>query len=242
MATRDFDSREMWTVFKVMAEFVEGFEELRDIRPAVSIFGSARTVRGTKYYDLAMTVAQKLAEAGYSTITGGGPGIMEAGNRGAKKGGGRSVGLNIELPMEQKGNRWQDLSLEFDYFFVRKVMFVRYASGFIILPGGFGTMDEFFESLTLIQTHKIYHFPVVLMGRDYWRGLYRWMKTKMIGEGTIGENDLDLLTLTDDPDRAIEVIKRGATMQEEAAAGPMPSAKTAMAAEKKQRRRRRKAR
>jgi uncharacterized protein (TIGR00730 family) len=209
MATRDFDSREMWTVFKVMAEFVEGFEELRQIRPAVSIFGSARTPKGTPTYQLAMTVAERMAKAGYSVITGGGPGVMEAANRGARKGGGKSIGLNIELPMEQSPNRWQDVSLEFDYFFVRKVMFVRYASGFVILPGGFGTMDEFFEALTLIQTHKIYHFPVVLMGKEYWRGLVRWMKSKMIGEGTIDAGDLDLIHITDDPDEAVEVIRRG---------------------------------
>jgi uncharacterized protein (TIGR00730 family) len=236
MTTRDFDSREMWTVFKVMAEFVEGFEELRSVRPAVSIFGSARTEKKTPYYELAMTVAEKAAQAGLSVITGGGPGIMEAANRGAKKGKGTSVGLNIELPMEQHTNRWQDVSLEFDYFFVRKVMFVRYASGFIILPGGFGTMDEFFESLTLIQTHKIYHFPVVLMGREYWDGLYRWIKDKMVGEGTIDESDLDLLTLTDDPDEAIAVVKHSIEVAGSLKPMAMPSAKTAMLEARKRRR------
>jgi uncharacterized protein (TIGR00730 family) len=235
MATREFDGREMWTVFKVMAEFVEGFEELRQIRPAVSIFGSARTPKGTPYYDLAVRVAEAFARAGYSIITGGGPGIMEAANRGARKGKGRSVGLNIELPMEQRPNRYQDLSLEFDYFFVRKVMFVRYASGFVILPGGFGTMDEFFESLTLIQTHKIYHFPVVLMGKDYWRGLWRWMKGSMVKEGTIDASDLELLTLTDDPDEAVRVVREANHAGDE----PGPLTRASMKAPRGQGRKRR---
>jgi uncharacterized protein (TIGR00730 family) len=237
MTTRDFDGREMWTVFKVMAEFVEGFEELRRVRPAVSVFGSARTPRGDRYYDMGVALGEALARAGYTVITGGGPGIMEAANRGARKAKGLSVGLNIELPMEQSPNRWQDVSLEFDYFFVRKVMFVRYASGFVILPGGFGTMDEFFESLTLIQTHKIVHFPVVLMGKEFWRGLYRWMKTRMVQEGTIDLAELDLLHLTDDVDEAVEIIRKG---NGEPRDGSLTTASMKTSRPKRKRRRRRK--
>jgi len=189
-----------------MAEFVEGFDLMARMRPTVSIFGSARMKRRDPYYRMAVTTAEKLAKAGYTIVTGGGPGIMEAANRGARKGGGTSIGLNIDIPTEQEPNKYLDEMMEFRYFFCRKTMFVRYASAIVILPGGFGTMDELFESLTLIQTHRTARFPVVLMGKDYWRGLLRWMKTTMIPHGTIAQADLDILNVTDDPDETVQII------------------------------------
>jgi uncharacterized protein (TIGR00730 family) len=204
----DLTGKETWRVFRIMSEFVEGFESLGNVGPAISIFGSARTKRNDPYYKLTMQVAEKLARRGFAVISGGGPGIMEAANRGAKKGKGTSIGLNIHLPQEQKPNGYQDISLHFRHFFARKVMFVKYASGYVIMPGGFGTMDEFFEALTLIQTGKIRRFPVVMMGKKYWGGLLRWVATTMVAEGTISKEDLDLFLLTDDPEEALGHIIR----------------------------------
>lgn len=199
-----------WQIFKVMSEFVEGFETLGRIGPCVSIFGSARTQPENKYYQLAVEIGRKLADAGFGVITGGGPGIMEAGNKGAKEGNGKSVGLNINLPFEQTHNEYIDMDklINFDYFFVRKVMFMKYAQGFIVLPGGLGTLDELFEALTLIQTEKIAQFPIVLVGRSYWDGLFEWIRTKMLEEEhNINAEDLYLVNLVDTADEAVEVIK-----------------------------------
>jgi len=198
-----------WATFKIMAEFVEGFEKMSKIGPCVSIFGSARTKADTKYYDLAVEVAKKLVNAGFGVITGGGPGIMEAGNKGAFEAGGKSVGLNIELPFEQFHNRYidRDKNINFDYFFVRKVMFVKYAQAFIAMPGGFGTLDELFESLTLIQTHKVAHFPVVLIGSDYWGGLLDWIKKTMCDQyNNLNPEDVALIKLVDTADDAVNYI------------------------------------
>jgi len=190
-----------------MAEFTEGFEELASVGPAVSIFGSARTKPGDKYYKLAEQTAAELVRAGFAIITGGGGGIMEAANKGASEAGGQSIGLNIELPMEQVPNEYQNMSLHFRYFFVRKVMFVKYAHGFIVFPGGYGTMDEFFESLVLIQTLKQAMFPVILMCREYWEGLTDWLKTKMLGEHNyIDADDLNVFTMADDVQTAVKII------------------------------------
>jgi uncharacterized protein (TIGR00730 family) len=197
---------ETWRVFRIMSEFVEGFEELKDVGPAISIFGSARTRKNDWSYKCGMKVAEGLAQRGFAVISGGGGGIMEAANRGARLGKGVSIGLNIHLPQEQKPNKYQDLSIVFRHFFVRKVMFVKYASGYVIMPGGFGTLDEFFESLTLMQTGKTRRFPVVLMGRKYWKGLLRWMESSMLGERMISPDDMNLFHLTDDPTEAVEYI------------------------------------
>jgi uncharacterized protein (TIGR00730 family) len=199
--------RDLWRIFRVMAEFTEGFEELASVGPAVSIFGSARLQRGHPYYQLAETTARKLAGAGFAIITGGGGGVMEAANKGATDVGGMSIGLNIEIPEEQVPNEYQNLSLHFRYFFVRKVMFLKYANGFIAFPGGYGTMDEFFEAAVLIQTLRQAHFPVILMVSDYWNGLIDWMKHKMLDEnGFISPEDLDVFTVQDDPDAAVRII------------------------------------
>jgi uncharacterized protein (TIGR00730 family) len=199
--------QDLWRIFRVMAEFTEGFQELASVGPAVSIFGSARLAPGHKYYTLAEATARRLAQAGFAIITGGGGGVMEAANKGAAQAGGRSIGLNIELPQEQIPNEYQNLSLHFRYFFVRKVMFLKYAHGFIAFPGGYGTMDEFFESAVLIQTLKQAHFPVILMVTEFWDGLIRWMKQKMLDEcGFISSEDLDVYTVADDPDEAVKII------------------------------------
>ncbi len=197
-----------WQIFKIMAEFVEGFEKMSKIGPCVSIFGSARTQPENKYYQLAEDIAFRLTSEGYGIITGGGPGIMEAANKGAQKANGKSVGLNIKLPFEQSSNPYidNDKLLVFDYFFVRKLMFIKYSQGFIALPGGFGTLDELFESLTLIQTKKIGKFPIVLVGKDYWQGIYEWIKTRMIEEGNINAEDLKLFTVVDTAEEAVVVI------------------------------------
>jgi uncharacterized protein (TIGR00730 family) len=197
---------ETWRVFRIMSEFVEGFEELNDIGPAISIFGSARTAKDDWSYKCTMEVAEGLVKRGFAVISGGGPGIMEAANRGAQAGKGVSIGLNIQLPKEQKPNRYQDVSLSFRHFFVRKVMFVKYAVGYVIMPGGFGTLDEFFEALTLIQTGKTRKFPVVLMGKGYWKGLVRWMERSMVGKGMISPEDMKMFHQTDDPEAAVEYI------------------------------------
>lgn len=205
----EIKSNDSWSIFKIMAEFVDGYEKLQQIGPCVSIFGSARTKPGTPYYKTARSIARKLTEKGYGVITGGGPGIMEAGNRGAADGGGTSVGLNIELPFEQKGNPWidHDKSINFDYFFVRKVMFVKYSQGFIVMPGGFGTLDELFESLTLIQTNKIGRFPIILVGTDFWSGLIDWIKNTLLEkEANISPQDLDLWKVVDTAEEAVDEI------------------------------------
>lgn len=199
-----------WQIFKIIAEFVEGFEKMSRIGPCVSIFGSARTKPDNKYYLLAEEIGRKLTEKGFGVITGGGPGIMEAGNKGAKLAGGKSVGLNIDLPFEQFSNPYidSDKLINFDYFFVRKLMFIKYAQGFIVLPGGFGTMDELFEALTLIQTRKIGKFPIVLVGSSYWQGLIDWLKSTMHDvERNINLDDLDLMKIVDTADEAVEHIE-----------------------------------
>lgn len=201
-------TRDTWRVFRIVAEFVEGFEVMMNVDDAVSVFGSARTQPGTPYYEKAVECGRKLVEHKFAVITGGGPGIMEAANKGAYEAKGTSVGLNISLPMEQDANAYQTDRVFFNYFFVRKVMFVKYAKGFIIFPGGFGTMDEFFEAMTLIQTLKIKPFPVVCIGHDFWDGLVKWMRTTMIGDfPTIDADDMDLFRVTDDIDEAIAIIK-----------------------------------
>jgi uncharacterized protein (TIGR00730 family) len=203
--TRTNDS---WGIFKVMSEFVAGYDTLSKIGPCVSIFGSARTPETDKYYILAQEIASKLAKKGYGVISGGGPGIMEAANRGAQHGGGPSVGLNIELPFEQHDNPYidKDKNIDFEYFFVRKVMFVKYSQGFIVMPGGFGTLDELFEAMTLIQTHKIGRFPIVLVGKNYWGGLIDWIKNVMLVEQKINKEDLNLFLLVDTADEAVDRI------------------------------------
>lgn len=198
-----------WRVFRIMGEFVEGFEEMSEIGPAVSIFGSARESSDTDMYQTCVKTARLLGEAGFAIITGGGPGMMEAANRGAKAGGAKSVGCNIELPFEQESNNFIDVSIDFRYFFVRKTMFVKYAEAFVIFPGGFGTMDELFESLTLIQTEKVRHFPVVLFGKEYWVGLLDWLSDKMVADGKITQEDLDMIFVTDDPVAARDHILAG---------------------------------
>lgn len=198
-----------WQIFKIMAEFVKGFETMARIGPCVSIFGSARTKPGNVYYEMAEEVASRLSKAGFGVITGGGPGIMEAGNKGARAAGGKSVGLNIDLPFEQNANAFidKDKLIFFDYFFVRKVMFIKYSQGFVVLPGGFGTMDELFEALTLIQTNKVAKFPVVLIGKSYWAGLISWIKEIMLtAESNIHEEDLLLFHLVDTPEEAVTFI------------------------------------
>ena len=202
--------KDSWQIFKIMAEFVEAFEKLGKIGPCVSIFGSARTKPDNQYYILAEEIAFKLTQKGYGVITGGGPGIMEAANKGANKGGGMSVGLNIELPHEQYSNPYIDVDklISFDYFFVRKVMFMKYAQGFIVLPGGFGTLDELFEALTLIQTRKVAAFPVILVGKKYWGGLIEWIKSSLLEqEKNISEIDLELVILVDTADEAVMNIE-----------------------------------
>jgi len=205
---QEIRTEDTWQIFKIMAEFVEGFEKLSKIGPCVSIFGSARIKADSKYYKLAEELAFKLTKEGYGIITGGGPGIMEAANKGANTAGGKSVGLNIELPFEQQANPYidPDKLIMFNYFFVRKLMFIKYAQGFVVLPGGFGTMDELFEALTLIQTRKIGKFPIVMIGKDYWAGMYDWIKTRVLEEKNINETDLKLFTVVDTADEAVSHI------------------------------------
>jgi uncharacterized protein (TIGR00730 family) len=207
----EIKTSDSWKIFKIMSEFVEGFEKLARIGPCVSIFGSARTEPGTKYFKLAEEIAYQLTQHGYGVITGGGPGIMEAGNIGAKRGRGTSVGINIGLPFEQEPNLFidSDKLITFDHFFVRKVMFMKYAQGFIVLPGGFGTFDELFEALTLIQTEKIGKFPIILVGSDYWGGLVKWIKEVMLEQFTsISPEDLDLFKVVDTAEDAVESINK----------------------------------
>lgn len=199
-----------WRVFRIVSEFVDGFETMTNIGPSVSIFGSARLKPASPYYNMAIDVAQHIAKRGFAIITGGGPGIMEAANKGAQAVNGRSCGLSIDLPMEAAGNSFIDIkyNLRFRYFFIRKVMFIRYAQGYVFLPGGVGTLDELFEALTLIQTHKIHPFPIYMMGKTYWEGLMDWIKDVMLSHGCISPEDLDLVHITDDPDEVANGIER----------------------------------
>lgn len=200
--------QDSWRLFKIIAEFVEGFENLSELYPAVSIFGSARARPGDESYEKTVIIARKLAKSGFHIITGGGPGIMEAGNKGAKEGGAKSIGLNIELPLEQEPNPFSTLRLNFQYFFVRKVMFVKYAQAYIGMPGGFGTLDEMFEALTLIQTRRIKPFPVILVGKDYWDGLLDWIRSTLLANNYISPDDMNYITVLDDPDEVVYTIKR----------------------------------
>ncbi|GGD06750.1 LOG family protein [Hyunsoonleella pacifica] len=205
----EIKTNDSWAIFKIMGEFVSGFEKMSKIGPCVSIFGSARTKPEDEYYQLAVRVAEKIVESGYGVITGGGPGIMEAGNKGAHLGGGTSVGLNIDLPFEQHDNPYidSDKVLDFDYFFVRKVMFVKYSQGFVVMPGGFGTLDELFEAITLIQTHKSEKFPIILVGKTFWQGLIDWIKSTLLEKnGNISPKDMDLIHLVDTEDEVIEIL------------------------------------
>jgi uncharacterized protein (TIGR00730 family) len=204
-----FLNTDPWRALRILAEFVEGFDALATLGPAITIFGSARVDEASPIYATAREIARRLAEEGYAIITGGGPGVMEAANRGCQEGGGMSVGCNIELPHEQDVNPYVDLAVEFRYFFARKTMFVKYADGFVILPGGFGTMDELFESLTLIQTGKIRHFPIILVGTEFYGGLIGWIRERLLADGMINEADLDLLAVTDDPAEVVRIIKTG---------------------------------
>jgi uncharacterized protein (TIGR00730 family) len=220
-----FMETDTWRVLRIMGEFVEGFEELAELGPAVTLFGSARIRPGAPMYDAAVEVGRLLGEAGFTVITGGGPGTMEAGNRGAREAGAPSVGLNIELPFEQHVNPYVDVEVDFTYFFVRKVMLVKYSRAFVIFPGGFGTIDELFEALTLIQTGKIRDFPIVLFGSSYWQGLIDWLRGMMAAEGKVSDADLGLLDLTDSPEEVLRIIldsgqkPRGAGYEEEAREG-----------------------
>lgn len=205
---QDFTREDTWRVFRIMAEFVDGFETLSKNEPAVSIFGSARVEPGSRYYEAAREVAAKLSREGLAIITGGGPGIMEAANRGATEAGGQSIGLNIELPHEQKPNEYIKTLVTFHYFFCRKVMFVKYAKAFIIMPGGFGTLDEFFESLTLVQTRRIRRFPIVLFGKEYWMPMFEWIRGNLLPREFISPEDMELPLLTDDVDEVVRIVRR----------------------------------
>ena len=202
----DFTHNDVWRVLRIQSEFVSGFGALAGISPAVSVFGSARTSEDSPYYEQAVRIGQRLAEAGLITITGGGPGIMAAANKGASDAGGVSVGLGIELPFETGLNQWVNKGINFRYFFVRKTMFVKYSQGFIVLPGGFGTLDELFEALTLVQTEKITGFPIVLLGSEYWGGMVEWLTRVVAEERCISPKDLNLFTVTDDPDEAVDIV------------------------------------
>lgn len=204
----DFTLRDTWRLFHIMAEFVEGFETLSDIYPAVSIFGSARCKEGDPLYEKAYELSRLLARNGFNIITGGGPGVMEASNKGAAEEGVKSVGINIKLPLEQKPNPYANVRLNCKYFFVRKVLFIKYAIAYIVLPGGFGTLDECFEAITLIQTKKIKPFPVILVESSYWQGLIDWLKEKPLAEGMISKEDLNIFTIIDDPCEVVEYIKK----------------------------------
>jgi len=206
----EIKTNDSWALFKIMSEFVNGYEKLSAIGPCISIFGSARTPSDHPTYKLTVAIAKAIASSGYGIISGGGPGIMEAANKGAKEAGGVSVGLNINLPMEQDSNPYidQDKLIDFQYFFVRKVMFVKYAQGFVVMPGGVGTLDELFEAFTLIQTEKVIKFPIILVGRDYWKGLIDWIKEKLLGEQNISPEDLDLFEVVDTVEEVMECIER----------------------------------
>lgn len=204
----EIKTNDSWGVFKIMGEFVEGYDRLAKIGPCVSIFGSARTQRDHPYYELTQSIAKRITDLGFGVITGGGPGIMEAANKGAYENEGTSVGLNIELPFEQKSNAYikKQHSIDFDYFFVRKVMFMKYAQGFVVMPGGFGTLDELFEAITLVQTEKVNKFPIILVGRSYWEGLYQWIKDTLVQQKAISPEDLDLIEMVDTEDEVIQIL------------------------------------
>lgn len=204
----DFTREDTWRIFRIMSEFVEGFEILSDVGKAVSIFGSSRTKPAEKYYKLAEEIAYLLAKEGYAIITGSGPAIMEAANKGAKRARGHSIGLNIQIPQEQKPNKYVDTLLDFHYFFVRKVMFVKYAKAFVIMPGGYGTLDEFTEAINLIQTERIPKFPVILFGREYWNGMLEWLRNTVLKDSNISREDLDIFTVVDDPKEVVTAIKK----------------------------------
>ena len=209
------EKEDSWRMFRIIGEFVEGFDALSRITPAVTVFGSARTRPGELTYDVAESIGREVAAAGFTVVTGGGPGVMEAACKGATAAGGKTVGLNIELPAEQKPNPYATISLHFHYFFVRKVMLVKYATAFVLLPGGFGTIDELFETVTLIQTHKIRPFPVILVGRNYWRGLLEWLREQALVDGLISPGDLDFFTIADSPTEVVKCISefyRGGSM------------------------------
>ena len=202
----EWKTKDAWRALRILSEFVEGFDTLADLPPAVSVFGSARSAPDSPECELAASLGAALAEAGYAVITGDGPGVMEAANRGATEAGGMSVGLGIELPFEQGLNDWVDIGIDFRYFFVRKTMFVKYAQAFVVLPGGFGTLDELFEAITLVQTKKVTRFPVILMGVDYWSGLVDWIKERLLADGKVSPEDLELIALTDDVAEAVRLI------------------------------------
>ncbi|MDT0165281.1 TIGR00730 family Rossman fold protein [Actinotalea sp. AC32] len=228
----DWVHADPWRVMRIQSEFVEGFGALAEVGRAVSVFGSARTKPDTPEYELGRSVGRGLAEEGYAVITGGGPGIMEAANRGACDAGGLSVGLGIELPFEQGMNEWVDLGVNFRYFFARKTCFVKYSQGFVVLPGGFGTFDELFESLTLVQTHKVTEFPIVLVGSSYWRGLLDWLSGPVLDAGTISASDLDLLQVVDSADDAVRLVcERGAELRAEEEAAVLANARAEREAE-----------
>lgn len=208
----DIRLSESWRLFKILGEFVEGVEKLHDLGPAVSIFGSARIQEDSPYYEAAVDLARRLAENGFGVITGGGGGVMEAANRGAAEQKGNSVGLNIILPHEQVPNPYANIKIEFDYFFVRKVMFLKYACAYVIMPGGFGTLDEFFEAVTLIQTDRIKPLPVILFGTEYWTGLMEWIRERLLENKMISPHDLDIISMTDDPDEIVMIVKRAIGM------------------------------
>jgi uncharacterized protein (TIGR00730 family) len=224
-AAPEFLDTDPWRALRILSEFVDGFDAMADVGPAVSVFGSARTHRNHRYYAMARDLGRRLAEAGYSVITGGGPGIMEAANRGCQEGGQLSIGCNIELPREQGLNPYVDLGIEFRYFFARKVMFVKYADAFVIFPGGYGTLDELFEALTLIQTHKVQDFPVILMGSEYWTGMIDWIRSTLLAEAAINQEDVDLLRLTDDIGEAVRIIQAYARTHRDDAAATEPHTK-----------------
>ncbi|HVN97300.1 MAG TPA: TIGR00730 family Rossman fold protein [Syntrophorhabdaceae bacterium] len=204
----DMTLKESWRLFHIMAEFVEGFENLAEIQPAITFFGSARCHKGDELYEHTVELARTLAKNGFNIITGGGPGVMEAANKGAKEGGAKSVGINIELPYEQKPNPYSTIRLSFRYFFVRKVMFLKYAMAYIVMPGGIGTLDEFFEAFTLVQTKKMKPFPIILVGSSYWTGLIEWMKTNQLDTGKISKEDLEIFRVMDDPQEIVEYVKK----------------------------------
>ena len=218
----DWVHTDPWRVMRIQAEFVEGFGLLAELGSAVSVFGTARARPGSPEYEQAEAIARGLAEAGYAVITGGGPGVMEAANKGAATSGGVSVGLGIELPMEQGLNDYVEIGLEFRYFFVRKTVFIKYSQAFVVLPGGFGTLDELFEALTLVQTGKITRFPIVLVGTDYWAGLLTWIRERVLAEGMISEGDEELLTVVDDPAEVVSIIKQAHAQRKGADPGAQP--------------------
>ena len=204
----DLTIKDTWRMFLIISEFVEGFETMPQVYPAVTIFGSSRSIPKSPIYKKTEVIARLLVQNGFNVVSGGGPGVMEAANKGAARAGGKSVGLHIHLPKEQEANKYANIRLDFKYFFIRKVMFVKYAVAYIIMPGGFGTLDELFEALTLIQTHRIKSFPVILMDSKYWKGLINWIKNTMLKEDSISKTDLDLFQLVDDPEEAVAIIKR----------------------------------